>query len=160
MLSVAAREQFAGVYEEHFDAVFGYLCRRVGRAEGEDLAAQTFALALRDYDQYDTTRGSQRAWLYGIAANVLRGHRRGEERRLRMLASTGVDPLVDEPDQVEERVDAQRATRTLAQVLAALAEGDREVLLLNAWAGLTSEEIGLALEIPAGTVRSRLNRSR
>jgi RNA polymerase sigma factor (sigma-70 family) len=159
-LSVAERDAFATVYETHFDAVYGYLCRRVGRTEGEDLTAQTFALALRDQEQYDTSRGSVRAWLFGIAANVLRGHQRGEERRLRMLARTGVDPLQSEVEQVEERLDAQLATRSLAQVLANLSAGDREVLLLSAWAGLSSEEIGHALGIPAGTARSRLNRSR
>jgi RNA polymerase sigma-70 factor (ECF subfamily) len=160
MLSVTERERFAEVYEQHFDAVFGYLCRRVGRGEGEDLAAQTFSLALRDHAQYDRSRGSVRAWLFGIAANVLRGHQRSEERRLRMLARTGVDPLVDEDEQVDERLDAERTTRALARVLAALSPGDREVLLLSAWAGLSSEEIGQALGIPAGTARSRLNRSR
>jgi RNA polymerase sigma factor (sigma-70 family) len=159
-LSVADRDRFAAVYEAHFDAIYGYLCRRVGRTEGEDLTAQTFTLALRDHQQYDTSRGPVRAWLFGIAANVLRGHQRSEERRLRMLARTGVDPLQDEADQVEQRLDAKLATRSLAQVLASLSAGDREVLLLSAWAGLSSEEIGLALGIPAGTARSRLNRSR
>jgi RNA polymerase sigma-70 factor (ECF subfamily) len=159
-LTGSERDAFARVYEEHFDAVYGYLCRRVGRVEGEDLTAQTFTLALRDHEQYDISRGTVRAWLFGIAANVLRGHQRSEERRLRMLARTGVDPLVDEEGQVEDRLDAQLATRALAEVLAGLSPGDREVLLLSAWAGLTSEEIGQALDIPAGTARSRLNRSR
>jgi RNA polymerase sigma-70 factor (ECF subfamily) len=159
-LTVAERDAFARVYEAHFDAVYGYLCRRVGRVEGEDLTAQTFTLALRDQEQYDATRGTLRAWLFGIAANVLRGHQRSEERRLRMLAKTGVDPLVDEEGRVEDRLDAELATRALAGVLASLSPGDREVLLLSAWAGLSSEEIGQALDIPAGTARSRLNRSR
>ena len=157
---MAERDAFARVYEQHFDAVYGYLCRRVGRVEGEDLTAQTFTLALRDQEQYDAARGTLRAWLFGIAANVLRGHQRSEERRLRMLARTGVDPLVDEEEQVEDRLDAELATRALAGVLAGLSPGDREVLLLSAWAGLSSEEIGQALDIPAGTARSRLNRSR
>jgi RNA polymerase sigma-70 factor (ECF subfamily) len=159
-LTAAERDAFARVYEDHFDAIYGYLCRRVGRVEGEDLTAQTFTLALRDHEQFDDARGTLRAWLFGIAANVLRGHQRSEERRLRMLARTGVDPLVGEDEQVEDRLDAALATRALAEVLAGLSAGDREVLLLNAWAGLSSEEIGHALDIPAGTARSRLNRSR
>jgi RNA polymerase sigma factor (sigma-70 family) len=153
-------EAFAALYEEHFDDVFGYLCRRVGRDDGEDLAAQTFGLALRDLESYDAARGSMRAWVFGIAANVLRGHRRGEERRLRALARTGVDPLLSELDGLDERLDAERTMRALAGVLAALPAGDREVLLLFAWAGLTSDEIGFALSIPPGTARSRLNRTR
>jgi RNA polymerase sigma factor (sigma-70 family) len=158
--AAAGRDAFAAVYAEHFDDIYGYLCRRAGRSEGEELAAQTFALALRDRGSYDAGRGSPRVWLFGIAANVLRGHRRSEERRLRALARSGVDPLLDEADALVERLDAQRATRALAGVLASLPAGDREVLLLAAWADLTSEEIGLALGIPPGTARSRLNRSR
>jgi RNA polymerase sigma-70 factor (ECF subfamily) len=154
------RDAFASVYAEHFDDIYGYLCRRAGRSEGEELAAQTFALALRDLAGYDAARGSPRVWLFGIAANVLRGHRRSERRRLRALARTGADPLLDETDELVERLDAQRAARAVAGVLASLSAGDREVLLLAAWAGLTSDEIGLALGIPPGTARSRLNRSR
>jgi RNA polymerase sigma factor (sigma-70 family) len=157
--SPGERARFAALYAEHFDVVHGYLCRRVGRGEGEELAAQTFALALRDIGDYDADRGSVRAWLFGIAANVLRGHRRREQRHLRALARTGLDPLLadDDPD---ARLDAGRTTRALAGALAALAPRDRDVLLLAAWAELTSEEIGVALGIPSGTVRSRLNRAR
>jgi RNA polymerase sigma factor (sigma-70 family) len=158
--STVGHEQFAIVYERLFDDVYAYLCRRVGRSDGEDLAAQTFALALRDADRFDPERGTARAWVFGIAANVLRGHRRSEVRRLRALARTGVDSVLADTDETVARVDAGRATRSLAAALAALSAGDREVLLLAAWADLTSEEIGQALGIPGGTARSRLNRSR
>jgi RNA polymerase sigma factor (sigma-70 family) len=158
--STIGHEQFSIVYERLFGDVYGYLCRRVGRSEGEDLAAQTFALALRDAARFDPERGTARAWVFGIAANVLRGHRRSEVRRLRALARSGVDPVLAETDAAVARVDAGRATRALAGALAALSAGDREVLLLAAWADLTSEEIGQALGIPGGTARSRLNRSR
>jgi RNA polymerase sigma factor (sigma-70 family) len=158
--AVFGNDQFSVVYERLFDDIYAYLCRRVGRSEGEDLTAQTFALALRDAPHFDPERGTTRAWVFGIAANVLRGHRRSEVRRLRALARTGFDLALAETDDAVERVDASRATRSLAGALAALSAGDREVLLLSAWADLTSEEIGQALGIPGGTARSRLNRSR
>jgi RNA polymerase sigma factor (sigma-70 family) len=160
VVSTVERARFAALYEEHFDGVFGFLCRRVGRVEGEDLTAQVFSAALRDRHAYDPERGSARVWLFGIAAHALRGHRRREERQLRAFARSGTDPLLTESDEVEDRLDAKRAARTLAGALSALSSGDRDVLLLAAWAGLTSEEIGEALAIPAGTARSRLNRAR
>jgi RNA polymerase sigma factor (sigma-70 family) len=156
----AAPADFAVLYEEHFDAIYGYLCRRVGRDHGEELAAQTFACALRDLHRFDAARGPVRAWLFGIASNVLRSGQRSEIRRLRAIARTGVDDLLFDTDEVDQRVDAKRFTRALAGVLAELSAADREVLLLTAWAELSSEEIGSALGIPAGTVRSRLNRAR
>jgi RNA polymerase sigma-70 factor (ECF subfamily) len=158
--SSSVQADFAALYEQHFDVVYGYLCRRVGRDHGEELAAQTFACALRDLPRFDATRGPVRAWLFGIASNVLRSGQRSEVRRLRAIARTGVDDLLFDTDEADERVDAKRVTRALAGVLAELSTGDREVLLLTAWAELSSEEIGTALGIPAGTVRSRLNRAR
>lgn len=58
------------------------------------------------------------------------------------------------------RVDAEREVRALRERIAALAPKDRETLLLYAWQGLSYEDIAEALEVPVGTVRSRLNRVR
>jgi RNA polymerase sigma factor (sigma-70 family) len=57
-------------------------------------------------------------------------------------------------------VTAQAMNELLASALAALSQGDRDVLLLIAWEGLNYEEVAAALRIPIGTVRSRLNRAR
>jgi RNA polymerase sigma-70 factor (ECF subfamily) len=56
-------------------------------------------------------------------------------------------------------VSAAAAQRDLADALASLAAGDREVLLLIAWAELAYDEVAVALGIPVGTVRSRLHRA-
>jgi RNA polymerase sigma-70 factor (ECF subfamily) len=57
-------------------------------------------------------------------------------------------------------VAAGAASRTLARALASLSAADRNTLLLVAWAGLTYAEVAEALDVPVGTVRSRLNRAR
>jgi len=103
------------------------------------------------------TRGQ---WLFGIAANLIRRHWRTERRRLRAYARTGVDPIGDEAAEVERRVDAVAAAPAVAAALASLGAGEREVLLLFAWADLSYDEISTALGIPVGTVRSRLSRAR
>ncbi len=61
---------------------------------------------------------------------------------------------------VEENVATLAVNRPLVAALAGLRAGDRDVLLLVAWAELTYEEVARALGIPVGTVRSRLNRAR
>ena len=101
-----------------------------------------------------------RAWLFGIAANLLRRRARDEERRLRAFARSGVDPVIEELDGVLARIDAQRSGPRLATALAGLSAGEREVVLLYAWAELSYDEIAVALSLPAGTVRSRLSRAR
>jgi RNA polymerase sigma-70 factor (ECF subfamily) len=63
-------------------------------------------------------------------------------------------------DEVITRVAALDARTQLAGALARLRTGDRDVLLLIAWADLTYEEVGESLGIPVGTVRSRLHRAR
>jgi len=66
----------------------------------------------------------------------------------------------DASDAVAESIDAQLDVRALAKALDELPDGERDVLLLHAWEGLTYEEVARALDIPIGTVRSRLNRTR
>jgi RNA polymerase sigma-70 factor (ECF subfamily) len=80
---------------------------------------------------------------------------------LQAFARTGADPVADSyGDRIDSRVSASAAGPHLAAALAALAARDRDVLLLIAWADLSYDQVASALEIPVGTVRSRLNRAR
>jgi RNA polymerase sigma factor (sigma-70 family) len=132
---------------------------RFGTAD--DLLAETFARAFRHRRRYDLGRQDAGPWLYGIATNVVREHRRAEARRLRTLARAApaveADPV---SDAVEDRLAARAARRQLARALSRLPAGHRDVVLLFAWAQLDYQEIADALNVPAGTVRSRLHRAR
>jgi RNA polymerase sigma factor (sigma-70 family) len=142
-------EAFKELFERQFDSVYGYLARRVGPELGRDLASETFTRAFAARRGYDPTRGEVRPWLFGIANNLLRRHYRDEERRLQAFARlNGRDESV-----------AQEEPR-LADALAALPREERDVLLLFAWADLAYAEIATVLELPVGTVRSRLHRAR
>jgi RNA polymerase sigma-70 factor, ECF subfamily len=98
----------------------------------------------------------------GIATNLLRRHHRDEARLLRALARASADPLPAHchADRVASRVDADALSRRLAALLAEVPARERDVLLLHAWADLDADEISRALDIPPGTVRSRLHRAR
>jgi RNA polymerase sigma factor (sigma-70 family) len=150
----------AQLFDAHFDDIYRYLARRLGPDSGQQLAAETFVLAYRRRDAFDPDCGEPLPWLYGIAANLMRGQRRREWRELRALARTGQDPLAVQSDEPELRLDAESEAAGLAGSLAALPQKHREVLYLYAWAELSYEEIGAALRIPVGTVRSRLARCR
>lgn len=140
---------FEGLFELHFDAVYGYIARRVGPDLGRDLAAETFAQAFAGRRRFDPRRGELRPWLFGFAQNLLRRHYRDEERRLDALAR------VDLPS---ENVPPEEPR--LASALALLTAEERDVLLLYARAELSYAEIADALGVPVGTVRSRLHRAR
>jgi RNA polymerase sigma factor (sigma-70 family) len=118
-----------------------------------------FLTAFDRRGRYDLARPDARPWLDGIAANLLRRHRRREARRLRAHAREAGRALAhrDEPD---ERLDAAASGPRLAAALARLPAHQREVLLLVAWGGLGYEEVAGALDVPVGTVRSRLSRAR
>lgn len=158
-------EDFAAIFDRYYTQIHGYAARRLGQTLADDVAAETFLIAFARRDRYDGARQDARPWLYGIASNLVARHYRAEERHYRALARAGARAgagAVSEgyADQVDGRLDAQARRGSLAAALAGIAEGDRDVLLLIAWADLSSEEAGRALGIPAGTARSRLHRAR
>jgi RNA polymerase sigma factor (sigma-70 family) len=162
--SASDPEAFAILYDRHAGALHRYAARRLGEGAADDIVADTFLSAFRKRGRFDPTASSDaRPWLYGIAANLIGKHTRSEVRMLRAYARTGADPVLTQQaafDDAVSRVDSAIAKRDLARALATLAKGDREVLLLIAWADLSYAEVATALGIPVGTVRSRLNRAR
>jgi RNA polymerase sigma factor (sigma-70 family) len=151
---------FDQVFEAEYRPLRGYLYRRLGSSEADELAAETFAIAYRRWDDLDPSRPA-RPWLYGIAANLLRHRWRKERRMLRAYARSGNEQTPAQSDDASvERADAEAQMRSLAAALAELRSGEREVLLLHAWADMNDAEIAEALSLPIGTVKSRLHRAR
>jgi RNA polymerase sigma factor (sigma-70 family) len=141
---------FAVLFDRHFDAIHGYAQRRVGRDVADEIAAETFTRAF-DRRRYDMTRADARPWLLGIAANLMRRHWRTERRRLDAYARSAARGQTELPDPLAGE---------LAAALNAMPRREREPLLLFVWADLTYDEIAVALELPLGTVRSRISRAR
>ena len=142
-------ETFAELYDRYAAPIHRYVTRRLGDGAADDVVAETFLAAFRMRRRYDLSRSDARPWLYGIAANMIGKHRRAEVRMLRALARTGTDPAAEgHADRVNNWVSAACAQRELAAALAGLAAGDREVLLLIAWADLSYDEVAVALENP------------
>jgi RNA polymerase sigma factor (sigma-70 family) len=154
-------------YDQHARTLLRFCARRVGPDTAEDVVAATFLTAFERRLDFDPLRSDVLPWLYGIAVNHLRRHRRDEIRAYRALARAGVDPLfnaagiLDSHDQrAGERTDAGVRSRAVAAVLASLPRRQRDVLLLVAVAELDYSEVAAALNIPIGTVRSALHRAR
>jgi RNA polymerase sigma factor (sigma-70 family) len=150
-----------GMYVAHAAALHAYASRRLGRDEAADVVAETFRRAIEYADRFDPSLGSERAWLFGIATNVMRRHRRTELRRLAALArrqpsEPGIDPLLV----AGPRVDAGRELSRVLDAVAALDLADYELLVLVAWERLPINDVAAVLSIPSGTVRSRLHRVR
>ncbi|MFC9298834.1 RNA polymerase sigma factor [Streptomyces sp. NPDC057011] len=156
-------EGFGRFYEEHVDAVLGFVTRRVSDPHvAADLTADVFLAAMGSAAGYRPDRGAAVAWLFGIARNVLSGHARGLARESGALARLSGRRLLDDGDvaALEERIDAERAYRALAERHAALSEPLRAALDLVVVDGLTPAEAALALGVTQATVRVRLHRAR
>lgn len=156
--SLREPECFAELFDRYHGPIHGYAERRLTRPLADDIAAETFLIAFRRRDTYDLSRPDARPWLYGIASNLISRHHRAEVRQYRALARAGVE---ESSEDHADRIAGELADRPwLAAALAKLPAAERHVLLLVAWADLTSEEAGKALGVRAGTVRSRLHRAR
>ncbi len=152
-------------YVAHAADIYAYAARRVGRDLADDIVADTFRHALESLDGFDRERGGERAWLFGIATNLLRRHWRTEQRRRAALERAATTEHLDrEPSDVVGSTVGQLDAKTdAADVLAAVSElspKDYELLVLTAWEEMSSHEAAAVLKIPAGTVRSRLHRIR
>lgn len=155
---------FAMIFDRHHGELYRYLRRRVGPSLAADIAAETFLTAFARRASYIPAGDSARPWLFGITHNLLRNHARSERRQWLAYARHGAfhadQGALEEFTEAERRADACAGAAQMSRILAHLQPRDRDVLLLFAWAGMSYEDIASALQIPVGTVRSRLNRAR
>jgi RNA polymerase sigma-70 factor, ECF subfamily len=152
---------FALLFDRHFDAICGYLSRRVGQSLAEELVGETFVRAFAGREGYDLAHKDAGPWLFGIATNLLRKHARSESRRRRAYArAVGRDCGGGDSEDLDARVDAAARGPALVAAIARLSADDRDTLLLLALTDLDYEGIAVAMAVPVGTVRSRLHRAR
>jgi RNA polymerase sigma factor (sigma-70 family) len=155
-------EEFGEIFRRHYSAVFGFVVGLVGMSHGADMTAEVFVRAFAVRKRYNPDYESARPWLMGIASNLVAGHYRKQAREGRALRRLAiVRPLDGQFDEAAaERVDAFQLGPRLAAAFATLRTEEAKVVSLFVFAGLSYAEIAIALGIPEGTVRSRLNRAR
>jgi len=160
--SISDPERFGVLFDRHATVLFRYLARRVNADEADPLLGEVFRVAFERRASYDCERPNARPWLYGIATNLLAHHRRSEARRLhataRLLAEGA--PAADPADGVVAALDAATLWAVVADRVGQLPDIERDALVLFVWEDLSYDEIATALEVPVGTIRSRLNRAR
>jgi len=142
--------QLETVYRELGPAVRAFLRRRTRDAgDADELLQETFLAALRNRAGLDAAV-SQRAWLIGIARNLLHQFLRRRERD-RLIVSLADEPPARESPMEDPRLDGMRAA------IARLPETHREVLEMRLADELSYAQIAEAMDLPIGTVRSRIH---
>ncbi len=167
LLSAAAAgdgDAYAILFRRHVRPITAYAVRRCANSEEvSDLVAETFMTALAAASRYRPETPTALPWLFGIARRVLYRHRRKAAglTRLQVKASYAYPRYQgSEEDAIANAIDAARRQPAIEEALAALPKGEREVLELVAYDGLTPSEAAAALNVTANAARLRLSRAR
>ncbi len=150
---------FDAVYARHRPGLYAFLLRMTGRREvAEDLLQETWLRLARSAPGLadDTELG---AWLFTVARNLCRSHRRWQVLDLSRIGQLLRTPKASPPSPLEQ-LAATDAERALERALAALSAGDRELLLLVGAEGLTPTQAASVLGLRPDAARQRLLRAR
>lgn len=143
------------LFERHFDSIYDFFARKIQGDVG-DLVQRTFLGCVEAKDRF---RGdaSFRTFLFAIARNELYGHFRARRRNAQLdFSVSSLEDLAPGPSTLA------RARTQREAILGALREmplDQQLVLELRFWEGLSGPELAVVLELPEGTVRSRIRRA-
>ena len=152
---------FGTLFERHGRAVYNYCFRRTADwAAAEDLTSVVFLEAWRKRNDVRIAGDTLLPWLYGVATNVLRNRSRSLRRYRAALERLPRGHEADFADDAAERLDDEAQMQRVLDAYQVLTKRDQDVLALCVWSGLSYEEAAIALDLPVGTVRSRLSRAR
>ncbi len=147
---------FEGLYRAARDDVFAYVATLLGdRSAAEDVTASAFERAFRRQGSYKASRGSERAWLFGIARNAALD----ELRRRKRTATLAADPADVDAASAEDAADAALRRAALRAAVAALEPRERELIALKFHAGLDNAELAAVLGVSVSNAGTLLHRA-
>jgi RNA polymerase sigma-70 factor (ECF subfamily) len=150
-------ERFRDLYARSQDQIFAFSARRTSSFEdAADVFAETFLVAWRKIDQIPDGEASI-LWLYVTCRQELANQYRKSRRRSELLNEMGAGL---EAEFLADQEASMGSALVARELLWRLPEGSREILMLAAWEGLNSSEIGQVLDCSAVAARIRLHRAR
>ncbi|GAB3864853.1 sigma-70 family RNA polymerase sigma factor [Micromonospora andamanensis] len=150
-------DHFTALYQAHHRQVYAYAVTRAGRQLAEEIVAETFLVAWRRLPALP--RATPLPWLLAVARNVVSERYRAEERQLAVVAEMRAW-ITDEELSVADVADGVAERAAVLTALAQLSEGDRELLTLIAWHGLTPRHAARVLGCSTASYYVRLHRAR
>jgi RNA polymerase sigma-70 factor (ECF subfamily) len=153
------RDAFATIYERHRLVVYRFARLMSGSdTTAEDVTQEVFVTLIRTLPSYEPHRARLATYLYGVARNATRNHLRRDRRFVALDAAAGT-PCARADDPHDAAASAQELGR-LRRAILSLPSRYREAIVLSDVHGLAYTETAHILDVPVGTVRSRLNRGR
>lgn len=157
-------DAFGTIFDRYQGAIYTYCFRRVSSwPHAEELTSVVFFEAWRTRRPLDLGSNGALPWLVGIATRVTHRHHRSIARHSAMLARISAQQPRPSPDLAEDvaaRVDDERRMTEIRAHLVRLPQRDQDVIEVCLFLGRNYEQAAEALNIPVGTVRSRLSRAR
>lgn len=157
------RDDFEAAALSHLDSLYGTALRLTRqRDDAEDLVQETYLKAFRAFDSF-AAGTNLKAWLFTILHNTWRNVVRDRSRNLVDVDSEAVERAQDvagEHDSPERRLTRRAMGEGLRVALDALPPAFREAVWLRDVEELTYAEIAKVLDVPMGTVMSRISRGR
>jgi RNA polymerase sigma factor (sigma-70 family) len=147
---------FDALYRSARDDVYAYAATLLrDRAAAEDVTAAAFERAYRKQQSYKAGRGSERAWLFGIARNAALD----ELRRRKRAAALAAEPADVEAPAPEDLAEAALRRAAVRAALARLAPRESELIALKFHAGLDNSEIAAVLGVSVSNAGTQLHRA-
>ena len=147
---------FEALYRGARDDVFAYVATLMGdRSAAEDVTASAFERAYRRQRTYKAARGSERAWLFGIARNAALDELRHRKRSAAMTA----EPADVDAAPAEDAADAALRRAALRTAVAGLPPRERELIALKFHAGLDNTELAAVLGVSVSNAGTLLHRA-
>ncbi len=154
--TAAAAESFEALYRRTFPRVYAYVASLLrDRSAAEDVTAQAFERAYRKRRSFRSSRGSQEAWLFGIARNAALDELRRRGRR----ASLEVEPEDTATATLDEHAEHTLRRETVRAALAALDPRERDMVALKFSAGLSNAELAVVLGLSESNAGTKLHRT-
>ncbi|RFS87039.1 sigma-70 family RNA polymerase sigma factor [Actinomadura spongiicola] len=151
------RERFTVLFERHYPDVLRYASRRIDPDQARDVAAETFLVAWRRFEEVPSEADEVLPWLYSVARNTLANQQRGDRRRTRLGARLKAAPQrmtgADHAGPVVESL-------WLREAMATLSAKDREALQLVGWEELDVTSAATVVGCSPSTFAVRLHRAR
>jgi RNA polymerase sigma-70 factor (ECF subfamily) len=149
---------FEIVFDRHGGVAFSLAYRICGRrAMAEDVVQEAFLSLWRSGARYDRARGSVRSWVLSVVHNrAVDALRRGVVRDGRTVDDEGLAERVAAPERTDVEVARREEAREVRGALGELPAEQRQVIELSYFGGFTHVQIASMLEVPIGTVKSRM----
>jgi RNA polymerase sigma factor (sigma-70 family) len=152
----SATLDFEALYRAARDDVYAYVATLLrDRSAAEDVTAAAFERAYRKQRTYKAARGSERAWLFGIARNAALD----ELRRRKRAAALAAEPADVEAEPPEDAAEAAVRRATVRVALSRIDARERELIALKFHAGLDNSEIAAVLGVSVSNAGTQLHRA-